>query len=134
VDNFLYPGAGRSDSEIVAAYLQEHEEMLARRPGEGAWASWHVSNLVFSGQHERALDLVLAAIRLAPAEASLLSLLGAGDLETLLSRWGADVFERVEAAARSEPKVAEALRSVRGSATSIADRLRALLEEAADDG
>jgi hypothetical protein len=55
-------------------------------------------------------DLVLEMVRLAPDDC--LPHVAAGPLETLLSRYGDEVIDRVEAEARTDPRFARTLRGV----------------------
>jgi hypothetical protein len=117
----LYPGDRRPRDEIVSAYLKA----VARIDRDtNDWATYHVSNLVFSGRFDEAYPLLIEVIRLASDERILCDI-GAGDLESLLRFHGEEVIERIEADARAEPNLVAALRCVWDSEVDV--RLRSLL-------
>ena len=108
------------DSRLADAYLREFET----GDPDLSWAVDEVLEICFARDTERLWQLTLTLIAKA-ANPKSLSFIAAGPLEDLLTKQGDAVIERVEIAARRDPKFRLALCDVWGLSGTILARVKA---------
>lgn len=121
--DFLFPGESLSAEGLTSAYIAAKADM---GNDDLAWASLHVSNLVFSGRPEEGWDVIAAATR-AVTDPTVLCQIGAGELEDLIVNHGAELIEAIEAEAASNDNLRKALACVWGGDPEVRARVDALL-------
>lgn len=109
-------GQPSDDTALAEAYLRHHDT----KDPQLDWAFDEVLD-IFDSDLERAWRLTLVLIEKASNPAAL-SYVAAGPLEDLLKHFGVAVIERVEEAARRDPKFRLALGDVWGLSGDILER------------
>jgi len=133
VGTFFFPGGERSDEEIAQQYVVENARLARTRDEEpDEWASFHIGNLIFSGQVEEAWTILLLAISSIDDEAEL-NLLGAGHLENIVRDHGPQFIDRIEAEAARSERFRRALLGVWAFESPVRERIDALIADERDE-
>lgn len=92
---------------VVATWIRHAQD----RRKEDFWAwDWVMSQVCWNASAEDAWEIVVELVRAAPA--GLLGAIGAGPLEDLVNRFGADLIDWIEGEARRDRRFQQALGAI----------------------